>query len=461
MAAFEWLPHSGAFTSADELGNLIGPLRLAQIAGIWPTGDFRRAPHDLSPTYVLVAVVVVAAAGGVVFAWSRRAWGPLVYLVGALVGAAIFFGFGSPWVGGKALATAAPALLLFALCAAAALAANGRAVEAALLAAAVVGGVAWSNVLAYRDVWLAPASRLHDLQVIGTRYAGDGPALMTEFDPYGARHFLRRLDGEGTSELRRHIVPLRSGQPLAPQGYADIDRFELASLLSYRTLVLRRSPLLSRPPSPYRLVERRRWYEVWMRNDSAPRVLEHLPLGNELDPGAVPSCSDVLRLASLPGVRRLVAVPRERVAVLPLTGVRRPASWTAGPVAGSVDPGGPGSIVTGFRATPGAYDIWLGGSFLGRFSVAVDGRPVGSARHQLEWSGQLVDLGTARLAGGSHRIELRYDDGGWRPGTHGLAPLPAGPLVVASAASPRLVGVAPARARSLCGRRLDWVEAVA
>jgi hypothetical protein len=461
VAAFEWLPHSGAFTSADELGNLIGPLRLAQIAGIWPTGDFRRAPHDLSPTYVLVAVVVAAAAGGVVFAWSRRAWGPLVYLVGALVGAAIFFGFGSPWVGGKALATAAPALLLFALCAAAALAANGRAVEAALLAAAVVGGVAWSNVLAYRDVWLAPASRLHDLQVIGTRYAGDGPALMTEFDPYGARHFLRRLDGEGTSELRRHIVPLRSGQPLAPQGYADIDRFELASLLSYRTLVLRRSPLLSRPPSPYRLVERRRWYEVWMRNDSAARVLEHLPLGNELDPGAVPSCSDVLRLASLPGVRRLVAVPRDRVAVLPLTGVRRPASWTAGPVAGSVDPGGPGSIVTGFRATPGAYDIWLGGSFLGRFSVDLDGRPAGSARHQLEWSGQLVDLGTARLAGGSHRIELRYDDGGWRPGTHGLAPLPAGPLVVASAASPGLVGVAPARARSLCGRRLDWVEAVA
>jgi hypothetical protein len=198
-----------------------------------------------------------------------------------------------------------------------------------------------------------------------------------------------------------------------------------------------------------------------MRNDSAPRVLEHLPLGNELDPGAVPSCRDVLRLASLPGVRRLVAVPRDRVAVLPLTGVRRPASWTAGPVAGSVDPGGPGSIVTGFRATPGAYDIWLGGSFLGRFSVALDGRPVGSARHQLEWSGQLVDLGTARLAGGSHRIELRYDDGGWRPGTHGLAPLPAGPLVVASAASPGLVGVAPARARSLCGRRLDWVEAVA
>jgi hypothetical protein len=460
-AAVEWLPHSGAFTSADELGNLIRPLRLVQIAGIWPTADFRSAPHDLPPTYVLVAVVMVAAVGGVLFAWSRRAWGLLVYLGGALVGVAVFDGFGSPWVGGKALATAAPALLLLALCGAAALAERGRATEAALLAAAVIGGVGWSNVRAYGGVWLAPSARLDDLGAIGKRYAGDGPALMTEFDPYGARHFLRSLDAEGASELRRHEVPLRSGQPLPPQAYADIDRFELASLLGYRLLVLRRSPLLSRPPSPFRLVERRRWYEVWMRDDSAPRVLEHLPLGNELSPGAVPSCAAVLRLASLPGVRRLVAVPRDRVAVLSLSALERPASWTTGNVAGSIDPGGSGSVSTSFRATPGRYDVWLEGSFLGRFSVAVDGRPVGSARHELEWSGQLVDLGTVRLVDGAHRIELRYAYGGWRPGTHGLAPFPAGPLVIAPTAAARLVDVAPARAKSLCGRRLDWVEAVA
>jgi hypothetical protein len=460
-AAVEWLPRSGAFTSADELGNLIRPLRLAQVAGIWPTGDFRRTPNDLAPTYLLVAVVVAAAAGGVLVAWSRRAWGPLVYLGGALVGVAVFDGFGSPWVGGKALATAAPALLLLALCGAAGLAARGRATEGAIVAAAVIGGVAWSNVLAYGDVWLAPSSRLHDLEAIGKRYAGEGPALMTEFDPYGARHFLRRLDAEGASELRRHILPLRSGQSLPPQAYADIDRFDLATVLGYRLLVLRRSPLLSRPPSPFRLVERRRWYEVWMRDDSAPRVLDHLPLGDELSPGGVPSCSAVLRLASLSGVRRLLAVPRDRVAVLSLAALARPSSWANGTVVGSVDPAGSGSVSTGFRTTPGRYDVWLGGSFVGRFSATVDGRPLGSARHELEWSGQLIDLGTARLGGGVHRVELRYDYGGWRPGTHGLAPLPAGPLVIATTAPPRVISVAPARARSLCGRELDWVEAVA
>src|SRR5205823_2986066 len=126
---------------------------------------------------------------------------------------------------------------------------------------------------------------------------------------------------------RRHVIPLRSGQPVEPQGYADIDRFDLPSILAYRTLVLRRSPVESRPPSPYRLVERRRWYEVWRRDDRAPRVLEHVPLGNELDPASVPRCADVQRLAGLPGVRRLVAVPRERVAVLSLAALRRPSSW--------------------------------------------------------------------------------------------------------------------------------------
>jgi len=116
--------------------------------------------------------------------------------------------------------------------------------------------------------------------------------------------------------------------------------------------------------------------------------------------------------------------------------------------------------MTHFAATPGRYEIWIGGSFVGRLTASVDGRGVGSARHQLEWSGQYVDLGTAKLAAGGHTVTLHYTVGGWRPGSHGLAPFPLGPLVVAPAASPRLVSMSPANARSLCGRRLDWVEAL-
>jgi hypothetical protein len=55
---------------------------------------------------------------------------------------------------------------------------------------------------------------------------------------------------------------------------------------------------------------------------------------------------------------------------------------------------------------------------------------------------------------------LRYEAGGWRPGSQGLAPFPAGPLVVAPRQKLRTITVDPAAARTLCGRRLDWVEAV-
>ena len=443
VAAFRWFGHTGAFTGESELGNLIQPLKFAQLAGIWPVGDFRTSPHDAVPTYVLVAVTVAAAVGGIAWAWTRRAWEDVIYVGSAVTAALILYELGSPWIGAKALASAAPAVMLLALLGAAALAATGRVTEAAVIALAIVGGIAWSNVLAYREVWLAPHGRLTELEAIGKRYADQGPALMTEFEPYGARHFLRRLDAEGVSELRRHVVPLQSGQPLAPQGYADIDRFQLGGLLAYRLLVLRRSPTMSRPPSAYRLVERRHWYEVWQR-EAAPRILRHLPLGGSSDPGGVPSCADVLQLAATRSASRLVAVPREAVITAPFS------------VAG-----GKSAAFTGDATTRrGEYGVWIGGSFVGRVAAAIDGRTVGSARHQLEWPGQLVELGTTRLAAGAHRLRLDYDVGGWRPGSHGDGPFPLGPLVLAPAAAPRLISVAPSRARSLCGRRLDWVEAV-
>ena len=91
-----------------------------------------------------------------------------------------------------------------------------RAAGAALLA--IVGtGVVWSGALAYRDVNLAPRDQLAELETIGHRIAGQGPTLMTEYQPYGVRHFLRDADPEAASELRRRQVPLRSGRTL-PKG---------------------------------------------------------------------------------------------------------------------------------------------------------------------------------------------------------------------------------------------------
>ena len=75
-------------------------------------------------------------------------------------------------------------------------------VVGAVAMVAIAGGVLWSNALAYGNVWLAPRNQLAELETIGQRFAGDGPALMTEYQPHGVRHFLRNLDAEGASELR-------------------------------------------------------------------------------------------------------------------------------------------------------------------------------------------------------------------------------------------------------------------
>jgi hypothetical protein len=193
-AATMWLDHTGAFTSGSELGNLYHQLDWAQIFGIWPTGDFRVNPIRGDVTGVLIALVVIGALVGLAVAWRKRGFGLLGYAAAALISSSLFWLAGSPWIGGKAIAIASPLFLVLALAAAGWIFERGRRVEAVLAAGAILFGVAWSDALAYHDVLLAPNARLAELQAIGDRYAGDGPTLETDYDPYGARHFLRKLD---------------------------------------------------------------------------------------------------------------------------------------------------------------------------------------------------------------------------------------------------------------------------
>src|SRR5262249_27043493 len=149
---------------------------------------------------------------------------------------------------------------------------------------------------------LAPRSRLAELQTIGREFAGQGPALLTEFESYGARHFLRKLDAESASELRVRFDYLTNGTLLDKGVSADVDELALPGVLDYRTLVLRRSPAASRPPSSYQLVFRGRYYDVWQRPENGgPRILSHLGLGDRFHATAVPSCKTVLELARAAG----------------------------------------------------------------------------------------------------------------------------------------------------------------
>ena len=465
-------PTSASLSSATALGNLLHPLNALQLFGIWPAGDFRLDPAQSTTAYALIAVAAAGALVGLYAGWRARAWSMLVYVAAALVAFGVVAAIGSPWIEGKAMAIASPALP-FAACAGAAwlwVGADrgvrlwGRAAGAALLA--IVGtGILWSGALAYRDVNLAPRDQLAELETIGHRIAGQGPTLMTEYQPYGVRHFLRDADPEAASELRRRQVPLRNGRTLRKGKSADTDRFRLGGLEVYRTLVLRRSPIQSRPPSPYRLTWRGDYYEVWQRPEGLESsVIAHLGLGSDRDPSAVPACSAVRRLARDAGPGgTLAAAQRPPVETIPLQKTSHPRAWQWAGYPGSLLPVTPGTLEAEARvAHSGHYDVWLGGSVRPEVDLLVDGKRVGEVRHQLNNEGEYVLLGRPLLQPRGSSLAIRFHGADLHPGSGGT-PSPIGPLQLASgdAAKTRVVQIRSDQATKLCGRPWDWIEALA
>ena len=173
---------------------------------------------------------------------------------------------------------------------------DGRGSPAPSRSAAIAAGVIWSNALGYRDAVLAPHGQLAELERIGELTAGEGPTLMTEYEPYGVRHFLRDGEPEGVSELRRRTIPLLDGS-LVREGRVGRHRPDRpgGARRVYRTLVLRRSPAQSRPPAAYERVWSGRYYEVWQRPASRLSSRSGSRLGDRHDPVGVPRCEAVAR----------------------------------------------------------------------------------------------------------------------------------------------------------------------
>ncbi|HEX4110789.1 MAG TPA: hypothetical protein VHX88_21850, partial [Solirubrobacteraceae bacterium] len=228
----------GLQSNADP-GNLVGPLNDLQVLGVWPSGDFRVHPAAETITHILLVAVGLAIVAALVLGVRKRAGRLLTYGIGTTIGLLVIIILANHWVTGKALAMSSPAVLVLALSGTGMLWQSRRRLEGGVLAVLIAFGVLWSNALAYHEVDLAPRTQLAELQTIGRRIAGEGPTLMTEYNPYGARHFLRAGDAEGASELRFRDVNLLGGGILQKGAYEDLDQFELSAILVYRTLVLR------------------------------------------------------------------------------------------------------------------------------------------------------------------------------------------------------------------------------
>jgi hypothetical protein len=467
-----------------KFGNLIHSLSVFQLAGIWPTGDFRVTAPTV-PSALWIGLTVIAAAGAVYVCVRRRKFGVPFYVAIALVGVAVvYFSGGTPWVTGKAMAFSSPALLVAALAGAGILWGRTR-IAGGLLTLALAGGVLYSAALAYHDVTLAPRASMAELQHIGKLVAGKGPTFINQYEVYGDRHFDREGAPVEPAEYRPVTLPLYGGTALTDAAWADLDSFPLSTLEPYVSIVTRRSPVESRPPSIYKLVWQGRYYQLWQRPvEPTTRILEHVPLGEQsklpycgraehgreeplcsINPVAVPPCSQVEALGrtALKDAAVLVAYQRPEPIVVRGDQTLWPGAWLHNFEEHSLTPTTPGTAISHIRTvSPQSYELWLGGNFARGFEVSVDGEHVGTVRNRLIPFKGYVHVADRFLAPGVHTIDITYPHSSLAPGSglNEFTFLSAIALEPQQRPPRELITVPPSQARSLCGRTLDWIEIV-
>jgi hypothetical protein len=326
----------------------------------------------------------------------------------------------------------------------------------------------------YHAVLLAPGDRLAELETIGSKFSGKGPALLTEYESYGARHFLRGLDAQTPSGLRVDVIKLRRA-PICPgdtSGGAclgvspDVDEIRLDALLPFKTLVIRRTGVASRPPSAYHLAWSGRYYDVWRENPGPNRIISHVSLGSRMQPAAVPDCKVVTQLAARAATAHgvLATVYRPEVTVIKPNGqVMVPKHFGLyGEPLGLVYKRNAYKLILPFHVdSEGTYGVWVGGSFSSNLTAKIDGHQVGEQRNQSEWPGNFLYFGSKHLPPGPHTLVIKHSGPDLGPGSIARQAFGLGPFVLARGTDDRKVSVVqPKDAHSLCGRSLDWIEAL-
>jgi hypothetical protein len=470
--------------TATRLGNLIQPLSGFQLAGIWTIGDFRLTAPAF-PTAPLIGLAIGLAALALFETVRHGQLGLLLYAAVGLGGCALFALAGStPWVMGKALAISSPALLTVALVGAAMLWSRYR--LGVVVFALLAFGVVWSNVLGYHDALLAPYARLRELQHIGGLVAGKGPTFINDYEVYADRHFLRGGAPVEPAEYRKALLPTTRNAVLTKTAYADLDSFATSTLYPYRSIVVRDSPVESRPSSIYKLVWKGEFYDLYQRPVNPPtRIIAHVPLGDQgtypycgiaqngpelplcsIAPAAVPPCPEVIALGRQAARERarLVAYQRPLPVVIRGDQVLWPGLWYHDPVGHSLTANTPGTAVAHIELVSSQlYKLWLGGIFSRGFVVHVDGHPVGVVKDQISAIDGYVPVATLALSRGVHTITLTYPHANLTPGSgdNNYTVLDQIALEPLQFPATGMVNVPPQQAGALCGRPLDWIEIVA
>jgi hypothetical protein len=468
-AALKLLPVARG-TGPVDLGNLGSPMPAIASAGVWISGDIRfpQYAHRV-PSEALAVLVLALAAAGLIFAVRRRVWS--VAWLGVAGAVALYYvahRYG-PWIQFKADTLTSPISLLLAFAGTGALMRiSGRVIAGAVPALVISAAVLAGNAFTYHDATLAPYARLRNLEYIGNRFAGQGPTLTPDFEEY-AEYYLR--DDDQTGVVNGPTLVLRPGVNRAaePGGIFayDLNEFTLGWVESFRTIVIRRNPLASRPPSNYRLVYLSTYYEVWQRRQQVSVVYAHVPLadGQTRTPAF---CSKIAATARMAGPGARIAYMATPTSYLQLDGSNTTLGGGFRLVGGAIVAVSAGHAERQ-QTIPvaGRYDFFLHGSFGRPVNVSVDGRNVGTAAYQASYPGEWLLIGSRDLTVGVHRVEISRGGLSLHAGNgDGVDKVnrTIGPLVIAPAnRAVAAVGSSGVREfRGLCrsSRPLRWIEVV-
>jgi hypothetical protein len=392
-----------AIASTANPGNLHTPLRASQLFGVWfgPTYTESPAGAALALNNVSVALALIVAAVGAVGLVRSRRFSPAGWLALAVALWLVLDAFVSTWANAKTLMLTSSVVVLAVWAGIAAIRRSPARALAPALATLFVAGVLVSDAIQYHSTNLAPTARYDELAQVGERFAGHGPAVVTDFDEY-ALYQLRDLD-IGGPDFAYPPPALAS----AAGGYGKpvrLSRLAPAALRSYPLIVTRRDPSLPSPPAPYRLAWQGVYYQVWRR---APAT------AGRAFPTAVKRRSRPVRVA--------------------LTRALRPRGWAL--VHRRIVMGGPGTLTASFDIPrAGVWEVWLEGDLMRALTVSVDSRTLGTLAGQLDGNTLVVNALTplrVRLSAGRHTLTLTRPGASIAPGDGGQATLVSAFLVPA------------------------------
>jgi hypothetical protein len=466
-----WVNVAGSLRVAESIastsnpGNLHTPLDRTQILGVWLHGSYKLAPvgAELTITHLLVGLAIAMAVLGAVYLVRRRAYALGAWAGLMLVSWLLVDRYVTTWAGAKTLMLTSPIVVLLCWAGVAALMRlpwrRTAALVAALPAVLLLGGAIASDAMQYHASNLAPTARYLELAAVNDRFAGRGPAVLTDFDEY-ALYVLRGLDIGGPD----FAYPPRALAAAAPGGYGapvDLGRVPPAALDGYPLIVTRRDPLLARPPSAYTLLWRGSYYEVWGRRPGVQPATTHVALSGS--PAA--QCARIGRLArtSTAASQRLVGAEAPALVRVPLLAARPPAGW--GHQRQGLVMNTPGRLTATFVLPAGGqWNVWVQGQIMPDVQVRVDGHPLATVGGQLSGNSLVPDTAPPlpdMLSAGPHRLAVTRGDSTLAPGDRGSAVL-AAVFLTPSSYDPQaaLRAVAVGGWHALCGHRYSWVELV-